>query len=445
MAIQPDLKKQNKKKHKNKTIKHDGNKADNELGSCLYYSVLWIQEEGIFVLRGGGVSKEASLSGARRRRGVSRGRHTCSKRQKLLFFFWSARGGGGSKGEGLSDLGRVGVWRRQETMKISDEDRKLASRYRTATATRRGRTAPARSSALIISRPLPSRVTPLGSRRGSARSSRGPRPRPFGRRPPPPPPKRRASWQQETAYTAHADRSRCTAYCYVCYACYCCCLTLLSLSLLLLLPPPSDTLSSHPTLLPFSPPTFDSSCSLDANWTSSSSTADAAAPPCLTCDDDSSPLFSVLSGDPAAPPRSRLPILCRPWPSWRSLSSLLLCPPRLGDPVLSYASTLDHLPSGPARPRTLLRQQSLQQPLIRPPGPTLGHQPPTTSQSLGQLHTAPGQPTGGGGGAGRGEGGGGGGEGGGGGSGTRASVRGGQGGSLAGAGASHCRGGGATL
>uniref|UniRef100_A0A3Q4HEE3 Synaptotagmin-7 n=1 Tax=Neolamprologus brichardi TaxID=32507 RepID=A0A3Q4HEE3_NEOBR len=75
-----------------------------------------------------------------------------------------------------------------------------------------------------------------------------------------------------------------------------------------------------------------------------------------------------------------------------------------GDPVLSYASTLEHLPSGPARPRTLLRQQSLQQPLIHPSGPGLCH-PPTTSQSLGQLHTAPGQP-GGGGGAGRGEGGG---------------------------------------
>ncbi|XP_075883267.1 synaptotagmin-7 [Nelusetta ayraudi] len=108
-------------------------------------------------------------------------------------------------------------------------------------------------------------------------------------------------------------------------------------------------------------------------------------------------------------------------------------PTELGDPVLSYTSTLDHLPSGPARPRTLLRQQSLQQPLIRPPGPVLGHHPPTTSQSLGQLHTAPGQPAGGaGGGGGRGEGGGGGGDGGGGGSGTQAP------------GASRCQGGGAT-
>ncbi|XP_037623229.1 synaptotagmin-7 isoform X3 [Sebastes umbrosus] len=107
-----------------------------------------------------------------------------------------------------------------------------------------------------------------------------------------------------------------------------------------------------------------------------------------------------------------------------------------GDPVLSYASTLEHIPT---RPRTLLRQQSLQQPLIQPPGPILGH-PPTTSQSLGQLHTAPGQP-GGGGGAGRGEGGGGGASGEGGGAGTRGGPRGVRG-SPAGAGASRSRGGG---
>ncbi|XP_069384227.1 synaptotagmin-7 isoform X3 [Paralichthys olivaceus] len=116
-----------------------------------------------------------------------------------------------------------------------------------------------------------------------------------------------------------------------------------------------------------------------------------------------------------------------------------LRPSNFGDPVLSYASTLEHIPSGPARPRTLLRQQSLQQPLIHPPGPGLAH-PPTTSQSLGQLHTAPGQP-GGGGGAGRGEGGGSGGEGGG--AGTRGGPRGARG-SPAGAGASHYRGGGAA-
>ncbi|TWW75969.1 Synaptotagmin-7 [Takifugu flavidus] len=113
-----------------------------------------------------------------------------------------------------------------------------------------------------------------------------------------------------------------------------------------------------------------------------------------------------------------------------------LRPSDFGDPVLSYASTLEHIPSGPARPRTLLRQQSLQQPLIRPPGPGLSH-PPTTSQSLGQLNTATGQP-GGGGGAGKGEGGTGSGEGGG----TRGGPRGARG-SPAGAGASRYRGGGA--
>ncbi|XP_011605893.2 synaptotagmin-7 isoform X2 [Takifugu rubripes] len=113
-----------------------------------------------------------------------------------------------------------------------------------------------------------------------------------------------------------------------------------------------------------------------------------------------------------------------------------LRPSDFGDPVLSYASTLEHIPSGPARPRTLLRQQSLQQPLIRPPGPGLSH-PPTTSQSLGQLNTATGQP-GGGGGAGKGEGGTGSGEGGG----TRGGPRGARG-SPTGAGASRYRGGGA--
>ncbi|CAG08774.1 unnamed protein product [Tetraodon nigroviridis] len=80
--------------------------------------------------------------------------------------------------------------------------------------------------------------------------------------------------------------------------------------------------------------------------------------------------------------------------------------------------------------------RSLQQPLIRPPGPGLSH-PPTTSQSLGELNTASGQP-GLGGGAGKGEGGSGSGEGGG----TRGAPRGARG-SPAGAGASRYRGGGA--
>ncbi|XP_068586231.1 synaptotagmin-7b isoform X2 [Cebidichthys violaceus] len=61
-----------------------------------------------------------------------------------------------------------------------------------------------------------------------------------------------------------------------------------------------------------------------------------------------------------------------------------------GDASLSSASTLEHIPSSAVgRPRPLVRQQSLQQPLTHqpPPGP---NDPPVTSQSLGQLHTGPG-------------------------------------------------------
>ncbi|XP_044050452.1 synaptotagmin-3 isoform X2 [Siniperca chuatsi] len=282
-------------------------------------------------------------------------------------------------------------------------------------------------------------------------------------------------------YTAHSDHSGCTFYCYFCYCCYCCCLTLLSFSLLLLLSPPPNappsasfsTLSSNTTLPPSSSSPSRSSTSCldelscihpDVNLSSSAVSPYCPVPPCLISD-DSFPLFyfsspdlitsdqltsschgssptSTSSSSSSVPSDSFLPphhpVLCRPWPFSRSLSSLLLCPPSFGDPVLSYASTLEHIPSGPARPRTLLRQQSLQQPLIHPSGPGLGH-PPTTSQSLGQLHTAPGQP-GGGGGAGRGEGGGSSGEGGG--AGTRGGLRGARG-SPAGAGASRYRGGGA--
>ncbi|XP_059392875.1 synaptotagmin-7 isoform X2 [Carassius carassius] len=77
----------------------------------------------------------------------------------------------------------------------------------------------------------------------------------------------------------------------------------------------------------------------------------------------------------------------------------------LSDHALSSGETLDNIPSMGAtpRPRTLLRQQSLQQPLIQAPAPSLASGPPI-SQSLGQLHTHPG--SGGGGGAGPGGGGG---------------------------------------
>lgn len=345
-------------------------------------------------------------------------------------------------------------------MGISDHNKKSSSRRPgscrvSAHVARRGPAAPARATPVrtVRIRPLPVRTPP--SRKQRAVPTRAPRTHVTQTR--------RASSHE--AYTAHGDRSGCTVYCYFCYCCYCCCLTLLSFSLLLLLSPPpnapaSDSLStlspntSLPPSLSTSFPRPLTSCFADGNRTSS------AVPPWLTYG-DSSPFFYISSRDLAAPPHhltsshhgssststssspllpSRHPLLCRPWPSSRSLSSLLLCPPSFGDPVLSYASTLEHIPSGPARPRTLLRQQSLQQPLIRPPGPGLVH-PPTTSQSLGQLHTAPGQPGGGGGGAGKGEGGNNSGEGGG-GAATRGSVRGARG-SPAGAGASRYRGGGA--
>uniref|UniRef100_UPI0037E71486 uncharacterized protein syt7a n=1 Tax=Semicossyphus pulcher TaxID=241346 RepID=UPI0037E71486 len=274
-------------------------------------------------------------------------------------------------------------------------------------------------------------------------------------------------WTQAfVQHTAHSDHSGCTFYCYFCYCCYCCCLTVLSFSLLLLLSPPpnsppSASLSSYTTLPPTSsssPSPSSTSCLdelscifPDVNLTSFAVSSYCPVPPCLISDlttadkltsschgspptSSSSSSSSYVSSDSFFPHH---PVLCRPWPSLRSLSSLLLCPPSFGDPVLSYASTLEHIPT---RPRTLLRQQSLQQPLIHPPGPVLSH-PPTTSQSLGQLHTAPGQPGGGGGGAGRGEGGGSSGEGGG--TGTRGGPRGARG-SPAGAGASRYRGGGAA-
>ncbi|XP_053742852.1 rabphilin-3A isoform X1 [Synchiropus splendidus] len=246
-------------------------------------------------------------------------------------------------------------------------------------------------------------------------------------------------------HSSHSDHSCCTFYCYLCYCCYCCCLTLLSFSLLLLLSPTPHTPNSSSfdiTLLDFFSQTL-SSC-LDEhsgiNLTSSPVSSCCSVPPCLISELSVRPPSSQLlsPGHLSPPPFSsdsfplHRPFLCRPWASSRTLSSLLLCPPSFGDPVLSYASTLEHIPT---RPRTLLRQQSLQQPLIHPPGPGLGH-PPTTSQSLGQLHTAPGQPSGAG--AGKAEGGGGGSEGGG----TRGGPKGSRG-SPAGAGASRYRGGGA--
>ncbi|XP_058876216.1 synaptotagmin-7 isoform X1 [Acipenser ruthenus] len=71
------------------------------------------------------------------------------------------------------------------------------------------------------------------------------------------------------------------------------------------------------------------------------------------------------------------------------LQSGKLRPANFDDPSLSTASTLEHIsgtpPAACGRPRTLVRQQSLQQPLSQPPAPCPGDLPPT-SQSLGQLH-----------------------------------------------------------
>lgn len=54
---------------------------------------------------------------------------------------------------------------------------------------------------------------------------------------------------------------------------------------------------------------------------------------------------------------------------------------------LSTTSTLEHIAPSACRPRPLVRQQSLQQPLTpRPPPPP--NDPPATSQSLGQLHSS---------------------------------------------------------
>ncbi|XP_029010408.1 rabphilin-3A isoform X2 [Betta splendens] len=327
-------------------------------------------------------------------------------------------------------------------MGISRQSRRAGSGKASSRAPPRGRAA--------LVRPPPPRALAPAPQTRTARShapqARGAAAQPHPQPQPQPQPQR---------YTAHGDHSGCTFYCYFCYCCYCCCLTVLSFFLLLFLSPPPDTSSLPPNANATPSHSFPSpsstSCSGDLSRVRSDVNVTAAAPPRLILgripsrDLATSPRRltssrhgSTLASTWSTPSPPHRPILCRPWPSSRSLSSLLLCPPSFGDPVLSYASTLEHVSSGPTRPRTLLRQQSLQQPLIHPSGSGLSH-PPSTSQSLGQLHTAPGQP-GGGGGAGRGQGGGSGGEGGG--AGTRGGSRMARGGA---AGASRCRGGGAGV
>lgn len=204
----------------------------------------------------------------------------------------------------------------------------------------------------------------------------------------------------------HADQGGCGLFCYLCYGGYCLCLTLLSFFLLVLLSPPT----SRPP--PSSPPPHSSAtpddfftlsvpfCPLNL---SSASGFNFSSPLCPSPSPGQPPSASKRSSStPARPfllvPPSLLllprPSICRA--SSRSLPTLLLCPHSLADHGLSSTETLDHIPAGALpRPRTLLRQQSLQQPLIQAPAPNLASRPPI-SQSLGQLHTQPGSGAGGG-------------------------------------------------
>ncbi|XP_076863135.1 uncharacterized protein LOC143515083 isoform X3 [Brachyhypopomus gauderio] len=246
---------------------------------------------------------------------------------------------------------------------------------------------------------------------------------------------------------AHADHGGCNLLCYLSYSGYCLALMLLSLCLLLLLSPSSPRSPSPPLsspLPPPDPPHLDDLFSL--SWSSLSSLTFCPHPavnlsafsPLLSSPDSlfhadpfswnlSSPLLSCPSSSASRPPRGSSPSrdraphdssssrpfmlippsllflprpsLChsRPPSSSRSLPSLLLCPHSFTDPALS---SLEHIPSLGAtpRPRTLLRQQSLQQPLIHPPPLGLASRP-SISQSLGQLHPQTTAAGGGGGGA----------------------------------------------
>uniref|UniRef100_A0A9J8DFF7 Synaptotagmin-7 n=1 Tax=Cyprinus carpio carpio TaxID=630221 RepID=A0A9J8DFF7_CYPCA len=235
---------------------------------------------------------------------------------------------------------------------------------------------------------------------------------------------------------AHADQGGCGLFCYLCYGGYCLCLMLLSFFLLLLLSPPTSRPPPPPAPLPPSPSddTIFSSLtlpfcphpSLNLSFSSMSPLSPLlSSPDSLTFLHPDSELFSFnlsspfppypsaspappptpskSSSDPSPHPRPFVlvppsllllprPSLCRSRPSSsHSLPSLLLCPHSLSDHALSSDETLDNIPSTGAtpRPRTLLRQQSLQQPLIQAPAPSLASRPPI-SQSLGQLHTQPG-------------------------------------------------------
>ncbi|XP_073720753.1 uncharacterized protein [Misgurnus anguillicaudatus] len=243
----------------------------------------------------------------------------------------------------------------------------------------------------------------------------------------------------------HVDQGGCGLFCYLCYGGYCLCLILLSFFLLVLLSPPT----SHPTSPPASPPrspsmpddtSFDDFFSLSfsplavpfcphpsLNFSSSSMSllsptnsigllhldSDLSFNLSSSCPSPSptstqTPSKSTPKRSPSTSPRPFVlvppsllllppPSICRSRSSSsRSLPTFLLCPHSLADHGLSSATTLDHIPAGATpRPRTLLRQQSLQQPLIQVPPPSLASRSPI-SQSLGHLHTQPGNGAGGG-------------------------------------------------
>ncbi|XP_051979246.1 uncharacterized protein LOC127640624 isoform X1 [Xyrauchen texanus] len=235
-----------------------------------------------------------------------------------------------------------------------------------------------------------------------------------------------------TLLQAHADQGGCGLIWCLCYVGYCLCLMLPSFFLLLHLSPPT----SHPAP-PVSPPPSPTS-SDDDSFSSlavplcphhplflsiSASPLLNQFPLCFQLVLDSASMPFSISYPFSAPIQIFLlsnlfwshlhssvsrPSLCLSRPSYsRSLPTLLLCPHSLADHALSSTATMDYFPSSgeTPRPRTLLRQQSLQQPLIHAPALSMASRPPI-SQSLGQLHTQPGSGAGGGGGAGPGGGGG---------------------------------------
>lgn len=262
-----------------------------------------------------------------------------------------------------------------------------------------------------------------------------------------------------THLSAHADQGGCNLFCYLCYCAYCLGLMVLSFCLLLFLFPATPRSHSHPAspqppsaspypdefismalsslsslAVPFCPHpslNFSSNLSKFFPFTSLLSSTGSLSndflfnltsplPPCSSTQSHISHGSSTSSSDSQhgsssssslsrpfmlVPPSLLLlprPSLCRSRSSSsRSLPSLLLCPPSFTDPALS---SLEHVPLAGAtpRPRTLLRQQSLQQPLIQPSASGLDAHS-AISQSLGQLNP---QPGGGGGGAGPGGGGG---------------------------------------